>query len=182
VFLDDDMVYDSGLKHGNDARVNVAIDVKGSRQLRLVVTDGGDGSTDDNADWGAARVMGCDFSETMSGTPASKAENEDTAKAKPAADSSKAMPSSSESRANEKKNDKKADAGVVADKSTRTSSSRSASTASAEMTDAGAQPVSTHKSGCSVAQVSPTRVPFTWLVLLSLGFARWRRSVARRRL
>lgn len=59
VFLDDKMVYDSGLKRGSDNRENVAVELAGGQQLRLVVTDGGDGETDDSADWGAARIMGC---------------------------------------------------------------------------------------------------------------------------
>jgi hypothetical protein len=42
---------------GNSATVAVAVGLAGQNQLRLVVTDGGDGNAFDHADWGSARFL-----------------------------------------------------------------------------------------------------------------------------
>jgi MYXO-CTERM domain-containing protein len=59
VYLDAQLAYDSGVLRGMDGRASIALDVAGVEQLRLVVTDGGDGMGSDHGDWGAARVTGC---------------------------------------------------------------------------------------------------------------------------
>jgi glucose/arabinose dehydrogenase len=165
VFLDDNKVYDSGLKRGSDGRENVAIPVTGSRQLRLVVSDGGDGNTDDNADWGAARVMGCATTTSDVAEDTNKpAKPKDDAKAKPASESSKT--SSSPPRSDDQN---KADAGADAavDHAQHESSSRSDSASS----DQDKAAPSNDKSGCSVTQLGSSKAPsFAWLALLGLVF------------
>jgi hypothetical protein len=59
VFLDNVKAFDSSLLRGSDLRKPVKISVAGKKELRLVVTDGGDGNTFDLADWAGARVTGC---------------------------------------------------------------------------------------------------------------------------
>jgi hypothetical protein len=59
VFLDGTKVFDSGVMRGGDLRKNINLDIKGKKDLRLVVTDAGDGNAFDQADWGGARVTGC---------------------------------------------------------------------------------------------------------------------------
>jgi hypothetical protein len=59
VWLDGALAYDSGLTRGGDIRKKALVSVAGKNQLRLVVTDGGDGKGSDHADWGGARVTGC---------------------------------------------------------------------------------------------------------------------------
>jgi glucose/arabinose dehydrogenase len=59
VFLDNVKAFDSNLLRGSDLRKPVKISVAGKKELRLVVTDGGDGNTFDLADWAGARVTGC---------------------------------------------------------------------------------------------------------------------------
>lgn len=143
VFLDDKQVYDSGVKRGSDMRSNVDVDVNGAKQLRLVVTDAGDGKDSDHADWAAARITGCsdamtDQSSTM------------TMKPPPAADSGM-KPSTSGAM----------DAGMPAqpDASTPAEPAQNETTGN---TDAGAThadagtgtPTAKHKdSGCSVTRV-----------------------------
>ncbi|HJV75991.1 MAG TPA: PQQ-dependent sugar dehydrogenase [Noviherbaspirillum sp.] len=59
VLLDGEKVFDSGLMRGSDLRKTVNVSVAGKNELRLVVTDGGDGNASDRADWAGARVTGC---------------------------------------------------------------------------------------------------------------------------
>ena len=56
VWADGVKLYDSGLLLGSSARKSLNVSVAGRQQLRLVVTDGGDGNTSDHADWAGARV------------------------------------------------------------------------------------------------------------------------------
>jgi hypothetical protein len=49
-------LFDSGLRRGTDGPLVVSVDVTGVNQLRLVVTDGGDGGDSDHADWVDAQV------------------------------------------------------------------------------------------------------------------------------
>ncbi|GBF06812.1 glycosyl hydrolase family protein [Deinococcus aerius] len=49
-------LYDSGLVRGRDAAKDISVDISGVRDLRLVVTDGGDGIQYDHADWAATTV------------------------------------------------------------------------------------------------------------------------------
>jgi glucose/arabinose dehydrogenase len=59
VFLDGVKAYDSGIVRGADLRKALNVSVAGKQQMRLVVTDAGDGKNSDHADWAAARVTGC---------------------------------------------------------------------------------------------------------------------------
>jgi glucose/arabinose dehydrogenase len=59
VYLDGVLAFDSGTMAGTDARQSVNVSVAGKNELRLVVTDAGDGKSYDHASWGGARVMGC---------------------------------------------------------------------------------------------------------------------------
>jgi LPXTG-motif cell wall-anchored protein len=59
VYLDGQKAYDSGLVRGSALREPINVDLTGKRELRLVVTDGGDGNSLDRANWGGARLM-CD--------------------------------------------------------------------------------------------------------------------------
>ncbi|MGH8807758.1 MAG: NPCBM/NEW2 domain-containing protein [Noviherbaspirillum sp.] len=59
VLLDGVKLFDSGVMRGGDLRKTVNLGVAGKNELRLVVTDGGDGNTFDQADRAGARVTGC---------------------------------------------------------------------------------------------------------------------------
>lgn len=59
VFLDGVKAYDSGITRGSDLRKLANVSVAGKNELRLVVTDAADGTSNDHADWGGARVTGC---------------------------------------------------------------------------------------------------------------------------
>lgn len=63
--------YDSGPMTSNDPRRNIAVSVAGVNELRLVVTDGGNGNTSDHADWAAPRVTGCGTSSSTSNSDSS---------------------------------------------------------------------------------------------------------------
>ena len=63
VFADANQVYNSGLVSGTSATKSVDVSIAGARQLRLVVTNGGDNFDYDHADWALARI------ECGSGTP-----------------------------------------------------------------------------------------------------------------
>ncbi|MBC8106261.1 MAG: PQQ-dependent sugar dehydrogenase, partial [Anaerolineae bacterium] len=56
VFVDNVKVFDSGLMVNATATRQVDVSVAGANQLRLVITDGGNGITDDHGDWAAARL------------------------------------------------------------------------------------------------------------------------------
>src|SRR5262249_5128357 len=49
-------LYDSGLMTGEAAAKRVNVDVAGRQELTLIVTDAGDGNTDDHADWAWAHL------------------------------------------------------------------------------------------------------------------------------
>jgi len=57
VWADSSLLFQSGVLTGNSPTVSVAVALAGQSQLRLVVTDGGDGIAFDHADWGAARFL-----------------------------------------------------------------------------------------------------------------------------
>jgi hypothetical protein len=56
VWVDGSKLYDSGRMQGSSATKTVNVDVTGKQQLRLVVTDAGDGTSYDHADWAGARL------------------------------------------------------------------------------------------------------------------------------
>ena len=57
VFVDDVLRFDSGVMHEADAAKKVSVDVRGASELRLEVTDAGDGITCDCADWASAGTI-----------------------------------------------------------------------------------------------------------------------------
>ncbi|CAM3235355.1 Glycosyl hydrolase family 98 putative carbohydrate-binding module domain-containing protein [Deinococcus saxicola] len=56
VFGDGVALFDSGVRRGSDLSLPVDVSVAGVRELRLVVSDGGDNNFYDHADWGEAAV------------------------------------------------------------------------------------------------------------------------------
>ena len=56
VWADGVSLYDSGLMAATSTTKNVGLDVAGRNELKLIVTDGGNGNAYDHADWAAARV------------------------------------------------------------------------------------------------------------------------------
>jgi len=56
VFLDGVKAYDSGAMNGASATKTVDLSITGKKELRLVVTDGGDGLNHDHADWAEPKV------------------------------------------------------------------------------------------------------------------------------
>ncbi|WP_019587796.1 NPCBM/NEW2 domain-containing protein [Deinococcus apachensis] len=63
VFLDGQKAYDSGVMTGASATRRADVPINGQRELRMVVTDAGDGTSSDHADW-AAPLIYC-----QAGTP-----------------------------------------------------------------------------------------------------------------
>jgi len=57
VLVDGQKRFDSGVMKTGDAAKDVDVDVTGAKSLLLVVNDGGDGITDDHADWAEARLV-----------------------------------------------------------------------------------------------------------------------------
>jgi hypothetical protein len=51
------MLYQSPILTGASPKTGVKVDVRGRNQLRLVVTDGGNGVGSDHADWADARLL-----------------------------------------------------------------------------------------------------------------------------
>jgi hypothetical protein len=56
VWADGAKIFDSGTMTGSTATKNVNVNVAGKKELKLVVTDSGNGNTWDHADWANARV------------------------------------------------------------------------------------------------------------------------------
>ncbi|MEF2278509.1 NPCBM/NEW2 domain-containing protein [Deinococcus sp. YIM 134068] len=59
VWADGAKLYDSGVMTGVGATKSVSVDVSGKAELKLVVTDGGDGISHDHADWAAPLLLNC---------------------------------------------------------------------------------------------------------------------------
>jgi NPCBM/NEW2 domain len=57
IWLDGVKVYDSGVMRGATATKQATLDVTGKRELRLVITNGGDNLNYDHADWANARLV-----------------------------------------------------------------------------------------------------------------------------
>jgi glucose/arabinose dehydrogenase len=57
VWADGVQIYDSGIMTGSTATRTVDVDVTGRQNLRLVVTDGGNGVAFDHANWAGARLV-----------------------------------------------------------------------------------------------------------------------------
>jgi alpha-galactosidase len=62
VWVDGRKRFDSGLLKAGQPAVAVNVDLTGAKQLALFVGDGGDGTTDDIADWGGAAIVMTDAS------------------------------------------------------------------------------------------------------------------------
>lgn len=56
VYLDNEKVYDSGTMNSTHAQKFVEINLQGAKELKLVVTDGGNGNGSDHADWADAKL------------------------------------------------------------------------------------------------------------------------------
>ena len=69
VFADGTKLYDSGTMTGSSATKSLKVDVSGKKELKLVVTDAGDGISYDHADW-AAPMLNCTGGSTTSISPA----------------------------------------------------------------------------------------------------------------
>jgi N-acetylneuraminic acid mutarotase len=59
VYTDGNKVYDSGVMTGASATKNLSVSVAGTKELKLVVTDSGNGNSNDHADWAAPTLLGC---------------------------------------------------------------------------------------------------------------------------
>ncbi len=59
VWRDGVLAYTSPTLTGSSLRTTAIVPVANTAELRLVVTDGGNGNGSDHADWGGARVTGC---------------------------------------------------------------------------------------------------------------------------
>lgn len=57
VIVDGETLFDSGVMTGDSATKQVSVDVTGKEQLKLVVTDAGDGIGADHGDWANARLV-----------------------------------------------------------------------------------------------------------------------------
>jgi len=63
VYLDGTLAYDSGALTGASLRKTAIVSVANKAELRLIVTDGGNGNGNDHADWGGARITGCNAAQ-----------------------------------------------------------------------------------------------------------------------
>jgi hypothetical protein len=57
VFADDIQLYESNVIKGGSKPVKIDVDITGKQELRLVVTDAGDGNNYDHADWADAHII-----------------------------------------------------------------------------------------------------------------------------
>jgi hypothetical protein len=57
VFADGVKVYDSGVRTGAQPAIPISVNIAGATQLKLVVTNAGDGNAFDHADWADARII-----------------------------------------------------------------------------------------------------------------------------
>ncbi|MBB5234006.1 NPCBM/NEW2 domain-containing protein [Deinococcus budaensis] len=65
VYADGVKLYDSGKMTGKSATRTLSVSVAGKRELRLVVTDAGDGNQFDHADWVQPTLRGCTAPTTV---------------------------------------------------------------------------------------------------------------------
>lgn len=56
VFVDGDKKFDSGLMNSRDPQKFIELDINGAKELKLVVTDGGNGNGSDHATWGDTKL------------------------------------------------------------------------------------------------------------------------------
>ena len=56
VFVDGEMQFDSGLMNSRDPQKFIEVNISGAKELKLVVTDSGNGNGSDHATWGDAKL------------------------------------------------------------------------------------------------------------------------------
>lgn len=56
VYVDGEVAFDSGLMNSRDPQKYVEVNIAGAKELKLVVTDGGNGNGSDHATWGDAKL------------------------------------------------------------------------------------------------------------------------------
>ena len=56
VWVDGEKMFDSGLMNSRDTQKYVEVDINGAKELKLVVTDGGNGNGSDHATWGDTKL------------------------------------------------------------------------------------------------------------------------------
>lgn len=56
VWVDGEKKFDSGLMNSRDSKKYVEVDINGAKELKLVVTDGGNGNGSDHGTWGDAKL------------------------------------------------------------------------------------------------------------------------------
>lgn len=56
VFVDGEKKFDSGVMGSRDPQKFIELDINGAKELKLVVTDGGNGNGSDHATWGGAKL------------------------------------------------------------------------------------------------------------------------------
>ncbi|WP_211750165.1 NPCBM/NEW2 domain-containing protein [Paenibacillus sp. Marseille-Q4541] len=56
VFVDGEKKFDSGLMNSRDPQKFIELDINGAKELKLVVTDGGNGNGSDHASWGDTKL------------------------------------------------------------------------------------------------------------------------------
>ena len=56
VFVDGEKKYDSGVMGSRDPQKFIEVDINGAKELKLVVTDGGNGNGSDHATWGGTKL------------------------------------------------------------------------------------------------------------------------------
>ncbi|OAB47379.1 NPCBM/NEW2 domain-containing protein [Paenibacillus antarcticus] len=56
VFVDGEKKFDTGIMNSRDPQKFIEVDINGAKELRLVVTDGGNGNGSDHATWGDAKL------------------------------------------------------------------------------------------------------------------------------
>lgn len=57
VYVDGEERYNSGLMRQTTEQKYVKVDVKGAKELKLVITNGGNGNTQDHANWADAKFI-----------------------------------------------------------------------------------------------------------------------------
>ncbi|ULH17581.1 NPCBM/NEW2 domain-containing protein (plasmid) [Deinococcus sp. KNUC1210] len=64
VYGDGSKLYDSGVMTGASATKTLSVSVAGVKELKLVVTDSGNGNTNDHADWATPTLLNCTAGST----------------------------------------------------------------------------------------------------------------------
>ena len=67
IWTDGSKLYDSGTMRGSSLTQSVRVDLTGKQQLKLVVTNAGDGAAQDHADWAGAQLLPVGFTPPPSG-------------------------------------------------------------------------------------------------------------------